>query len=358
MTTPRRERAAAIADGAPLVSADPATVTWLTGVAVEIEWGPSPFSAAPVVVLSPGGDVTLVVSEDEAPAAGADVRALTFPGFALEDVDRAQALLELTLDAVGSGGPIAADLHALPGSLVAALGPGRLRDVRRALQDARAVKDPDEIEAIRAATEIADAGQAAARAGLRPGADELSLWTETRAAMEHLARSRLPVLADFVTGERTAEVGGPPSGREVGEGDLLLVDLVPRLGAYWADSCATVALGGPPAAARSAHAAALGALEAAKAAIRPGVTAGEVDRTARERMETVGGYPHHTGHGLGATVHEAPRIVPGSAVALAEGMVIALEPGAYGENWGVRVEQVVVVTADGCDVLSGHDLSL
>ena len=66
----------------------------------------------------------------------------------------------------------------------------------------------------------------------------------------------------------------------------------------------------------------------------------------------MGGYPHHTGHGLGATVHEAPRIVPGSAVALAEGMVIALEPGAYGENWGVRVEQVVVVTADGCDVLS------
>ena len=102
MTTPRRERAAAIADGAPLVSADPATVTWLTGVAVEIEWGPSP-SRRSGCRVSPGGDVTLVVSEDEAPAAGADVRALTFPGFALEDVDRAQALLELTLDAVGSG---------------------------------------------------------------------------------------------------------------------------------------------------------------------------------------------------------------------------------------------------------------
>ena len=109
---------------------------------------------------------------------------------------------------------IAADLHALPGSLVAALGPGRLARRAPRLQDARAVKDPDEIEAIRAATEIADAGQAAARAGLRPGADELSLWTETRAAMEHLARSRLPVLADFVTGERTAEVGGPPAGRD------------------------------------------------------------------------------------------------------------------------------------------------
>ena len=176
--------------------------------------------------------------------------------------------------------------------------------------------------------------------------------------MEPLARSRLPVLADFVTGERTAEVGGPPSGREVGEGDFLLVDLVPRLGAYWADPGRRSRSAVLPPPARSASCRHARALEAAKAAIRPGVTAGEVDRTARERMETVGGYPHHTGHGLGATVHEAPRIPPGSAVALAEGMVIALEPGAYGENWGVRVEQVVVVTADGCDVLSGHDLSL
>ena len=53
-----------------------------------------------------------------------------------------------------------------------------------------------------------------------------------------------------------------------------------------------------------------------------------------------------------------PRIVPGAQVALAEDMVIALEPGAYGADWGLRVEQVLLVTADGCEVLSGHDLSL
>jgi Xaa-Pro dipeptidase len=358
VTPPRRERASAIADGSPLVSADPATVTWLTGLAVDIEWGPSPFSAAPVVIMQPGGDVTLVVSEDDAPGVDDDVRALTFPGFAVEDVDRPDALVQLALDAIGPGGPVAVELHAVPGALVAALAGRPLRDVRAALQAARAVKDPDEIDAIRAATAIADAGQAAARAAFRGGATELELWTETRAAMERLAGTRLPVLADFVTGERTAEVGGPPSSRPVGEGDLLLVDLVPRLGAYWADSCATVALGKPAAAARSAHAAALGALEAAKAEIRPGAVAGDVDRVARAAMEGAGGYPHHTGHGLGATVHEAPRVVPGSEAVLHEGMVIALEPGAYGVGWGVRVEQVVVVTEAGCEVLSGHDLAL
>jgi Xaa-Pro aminopeptidase len=69
-------------------------------------------------------------------------------------------------------------------------------------------------------------------------------------------------------------------------------------------------------------------------------------------------YPHHTGHGLGVTPHQFPRIVPDSAWTLEPGMVIALEPGTYAEDWGLRVEHVVLVTADGCDTLSRHDLSL
>ena len=358
MTPPRRERAAALAGDRPLLSADAATVTWLTGLATDIEWGPSPFSAPPLVVLWPGGNIVAVVSEDDAPGVGADVEVRTFPGFALEDVDRRAAATALALDALDGADRLAVELHSLPGALVAGLRTHDLRDVRPALQAARAVKDADELEAVRAAIEITDAGQAAARAALRSGATELELWTETRAAMERRAGSRLPVLADFVTGERTAEIGGPPTARAVGDGDLLLVDLVPRLGAYWADSCATVALGEPPDAAQAAHAAALSALESAKAAIRPGVRAGDVDRAARAPMEALGGYPHHTGHGLGVTVHEAPRIIPGSEAELAEGMVVALEPGAYGDGWGVRVEQVVVVTSDGCEVLSAHDLAL
>jgi Xaa-Pro aminopeptidase len=354
----RRERAAASAAGRTLVSADPATVAWLTGLAVEIEWGPSPFSVAPLVVLRPGGDVLAIVSEDEAPGVAAGVETRTFPGFALEDVDRPAAALEAALSAIGDAGALAVELHALPGDLVTALAGRDLRDVRGALQAARMVKDADELDAIRAAIALTDVGQAAARAALRAGATELELWTDTRAAMETAAGTRLPVLADFVTGERTAEVGGPPSERRIADGDLLLVDLVPRLGAYWADSCASVALGEPPAGARAAHTAALEALEAAKAAIRPGVAAGDVDAVARAIMEPHGGYPHHTGHGLGLTVHERPRLVPDARTPLEEGMVIALEPGAYGDGWGVRVEQVIVVTGGGCDVLSGHALEL
>ena len=263
------------------MSANPATVTWLTGLALELEWGPSPFAVPPVVILEPDGGVVAIVSEDEAPGVRPGVRTTTYTGFAIEDADRAGALLELTLAALGGDGPLATEPHALPGSLVAALGGRPLRDVGPELRAARAVKDPDEIEALRAAVGIADAGQAAARAALRAGASELELWTETRAAMERRAGARMPVLADLLTGERTAEVSGRPTARTTRERDLLIVDLVPRPGAYWADSCATVALGAPAAPVRAAHEAALGALEAAKAAVRPGVAAGELDRIVR-----------------------------------------------------------------------------
>ena len=89
------------------------------------------------------------------------------------------------------------------------------------------------------------------------------------------------------------------------------------------------------------------------AAVRPGAAAGELDALARARID----FPHHTGHGLGTAWHEEPRIVPGSATVLEEGMVVAVEPGTYQET-GVRVEQVVLVTAGGCEILSGHELGL
>src|SRR5207249_3096077 len=257
----RRERALAIADGRTLVSADPATVSWLTGQVPEIEWGPSPFSAPPVVVVDPSGATRLVVSEDEAGGLAADVEAVTFPGFAVEDVDRRARSAELVLSLLH--GRVAGELASLPGLLARI----ELDDVGDELQRARAVKDADEVDAIRAAIAVADAGQAAARLALRTGLTELELWTQVRAAMETAAAGRLPVLADLVTGPRTAEIGGPPTSRRIEDGDLLLVDLVPRVGAYWGDSCATVATAEPSAEVRDSHERVLAALEETKSAV-------------------------------------------------------------------------------------------
>jgi Xaa-Pro dipeptidase len=356
---PRRERALAVAGGRPLVSAELATVTWLTGLVTDVELGPSPFSAAPLVVLHPHGSLLVVASEDKAGSVGEGVDVTTFPGFAIEDVDRERAALTAALAALDGARSIAAELASLPGTLVWELTRAgvEVADVKDDLRRARAVKDADELEAIRAAVRVADVGQRAAREGLAAGREELELWNETRLAMEHEAGGRIPLVADFVTGERTADVGGSPGRHVAAEGELLLVDLVPRLNGYWADSCATVACGEPSPRAIEAHAAAREALERALQLVRPGARAADIDAAARAAVGG-DGYPHHTGHGLGTAFHEEPRIVPGSERILEPAMVVALEPGVYRDGFGVRVEQVVVVTEEGYELLSGHDLSL
>ena len=211
----RRERARELAGGRPLLSGDLATVTWLTGLATDIEYGPSLFTVAPLVILDSDGSLLAVVSEDEAGGVGEGVETRTFPGFAVEDVDRSALATRLAREALIGAREVAADAASLPGALVAALlGDGvAIVDVSTELPAARAVKDADEIEAIRASTGIADVGQKAAREAAAAGRTELDVWSEARAAMERAAGGRVPLLADLVSGERTAEVGGPPSDR-------------------------------------------------------------------------------------------------------------------------------------------------
>ncbi len=349
---PRRQRAldvAAAAGADTLVVASPSLVTWLTGFAPEIEIGPSVFQLSALAVLTGDAPPVLVVSEDEAEdAAATGCSVAAYPGFGLDPIDPTGKAAAALMDVVG-GGRVAIDAGTVPAALAQRLD---WVDVERALVGARAVKDEDEIELIRAAISVCDAGQAAARAHAEPGMTELDLWAHVRAAMEAAAGSRIPVMADLVSGPRTREVGGYPGTRELCAGDLVLVDLVPRVAGYWGDSCSTFGLGEQPAAVREAHERACETLAAVKAAIRPGVVAGDLDALARARLD----FPHHTGHGLGTVTHEEPRLVPASPTVIEEGMVVAIEPGTY--DVGLRVEHVVLVTADGCETLSRHKLAL
>lgn len=351
--TRRRQRAVAIAEAAAarsLVVAGPSLVTWLTGFVPEIETGPSPFQLSALALLQPGRAPVLVVSEDEAEAAAAyGCEVASYPGFGIGPVDPVGAASNALRNAL-DGGSVAIDAGAFPAALARGLD---WVDVGGDLDIARAVKDPDEIDLMRQAVAVCDAGQEAARRLAVPGMSELDLFTEVRAAMERVAGGRLAILADLVSGPRTADVGGPPGQRTIAEGELVLCDLVPRVAGYWGDSCSTFALGEAAPTAREAHARARETLEALVAAVRPGAVAGEIDALARGRLD----FPHHTGHGLGTAWHEAPRIVPGSETVLEEGMVIAVEPGTYGDV-GVRVEQVLLVGAAGSEILSGHALDL
>jgi Xaa-Pro dipeptidase len=352
--TSRQERALAVAHGLGadgILAADAATVTWLTGLEVDVESGPSPFALPPLALLTADGPPIVVAGADEAEgvlAAGCLHEA--YEGFTTGPLDPVAGAARALAVAAG-GRRLAAELGSLP---VAVAGGLSLVDATGALAASRAVKDPDELERLRGAIALCDVGQREARAKAEPGMTEIELWGLVRAAVEREAGGRTALLADLASGPRTGETGGPPGERALVEGDLVLVDLVPRSRGYWGDSCATFAVGSPTATARAKHARACDTLARGIEAIRPGVVAGALDELVRADL----GYPHHTGHGLGASWHEEPRVVPGGATVLEPGMVIALEPAVYEDDEGVRVERVVLVTDDGCELLSGHALDL
>jgi Xaa-Pro dipeptidase len=352
--TPRQERALAVARGLGadgVLAADPATVTWLTGLEVDVESGPSPFALPPLAVLTADGPPVVVASEDEAgPVRASGCLLEAYEGFTSGPLDPLGGAARALAAAV-DGRRLAAELGALP----AALASGHaLVDATGAFAGARAVKDPDELERLRGALALCDVGQQEARLQAKPGMIEIELWGLVRAAVERAAGGRTPLLTDLASGERTGETGGPPGERALSAGELVLCDLVPRYRGYWGDSCATFALGPSTPTARAKHVKACDALGRGIEAIRPGVVAGALDELVRGDL----GYPHHSGHGLGASWHEEPRIVPGGRTVLEPGMVVALEPAVYEDGEGIRVEQVVLVTDDGCELLSGHALDL
>jgi len=180
---------------------------------------------------------------------------------------------------------------------------------------------------------------------------ELELFARVRGDMESAAGQRVPMMTDLVSGERTAEGGGNPSGRIMKPGNLVLSDLTPCLDGYWGDTCNTIALGKPNSEQGKVYHKVRKALERALDAIKPGIRACDVDRLMREAVAPYG-YDHHSGHGVGLAYHEEPRIVPYNQTILEPGMVIALEPGIYTAGFGIRLEELVVLNQSGCEVIS------
>ena len=228
--------------------------------------------------------------------------------------------------------------------------------IKDVLSTFRMVKDAEEIETMRAALALCDLGQKIARQQATAGRTEIEIFSLVRQAMEIQEGGRVPIIADVVTGPRTALTGGPPSARRFETGELLIVDLVPRHLGYWGDSCNTFCAGEPKKEYREAFDGLAALLSDAIAQLRPGLRVCELDKLVRTGVGKLGGsYPHHTGHGLGISWHEEPRIVPYNTVPLEPNMIIALEPGMYFEGrWGMRLEYVLRVTASGAEVLSKY----
>ncbi|MDP8958368.1 MAG: M24 family metallopeptidase, partial [Actinomycetota bacterium] len=144
--------------------------------------------------------------------------------------------------------------------------------------------------------------------------------------------------------------------RVMGVGDCLVVDFGGRLGGYCSDTTRTFHLGEPGRQFRAAYSLLQEAQEAAVAAVRPGRSAQSVDRAARSMIEQAGYgeyFVHRTGHGIGLEPHEDPYIVEGNRLELAPGMAFSVEPGIYlPGSFGMRIEDIVVVTSDGVERLN------
>ncbi|PCE15797.1 dipeptidase [Microbacterium sp. SZ1] len=224
------------------------------------------------------------------------------------------------------------------------------------LREGRMIKDADEIAELRRAGTAIDAVHRRVPEWLRAGRTEREVAVDIAEAI-------------VAEGHRTVEfviVGSGPNGadphhevsdRVIEDGDVVVVDIggaVPS--GYNSDSTRTYVVGTPDATAAERIAVLVRAQQAAVDAVRPGVTAEQVDAAARTVLADAGlgdAFLHRTGHGIGVSVHEEPYIAPGNDLVLREGMAFSIEPGIYfAGEWGSRIEDIVVVTSDGCERLN------
>ncbi|GAA0232126.1 Xaa-Pro peptidase family protein [Halobacterium noricense] len=231
--------------------------------------------------------------------------------------------------------------------------------VSEVLEPLRMRKDEAEIEALRRAGEVADE----VCVEIRELGEEAIGMTERELAQE--IESRLSGAGGDEPAFDTI-VGSGPNGakphhghgdRQIGYGDPVVLDFGAFVDGYPGDQTRTVVFAGtPPEEFDRVHRAVREAQQAGVEAVEPGVTAESVDTATREVIESYGygeQFIHRTGHGVGLDVHEGPYIVSGNDLELQSGMVFSIEPGVYipGE-FGVRIEDLVVVTADGCERLN------
>ncbi|HVW62990.1 MAG TPA: Xaa-Pro peptidase family protein [Puia sp.] len=334
------------------------SVKYFSGYFYQFETGASPFHLLPAALLIvPGKTSTLIIADNEAGAAMDIVRGVVcapYKSYGYQEAsDPARQFVRELQKVIRkhklSRGRIGIEAGTLPFIAAMEFPEMEWADITSDIAKLRAVKDEDEIATIRAAARLCDIGQAAVIKHVRPGMSELELFGLVRGDMEAAAGTRFPLMADFVSGERTASAGGPPTNRIVREGELVLSDLTACLNGYWGDSCSTIAVGDPAPSRKRVFRRVKEALAIGIDATRPGARAMDIDALMRAHT---GGYPHHSGHGAGVMYHEEPRIVPYNKMVLVPNMIIALEPAIYMKEYGIRLEHLLRVTESGCEVLT------
>jgi Xaa-Pro aminopeptidase len=220
----------------------------------------------------------------------------------------------------------------------------------------RLVKDDGEIARIEAACRIADDALAAILPRLKDEPEEREFGLELDTTMRRLGASGPSFETIVASGPNGAKPHARPGERRIREGDLVVLDFGALLDGYHSDMTRTVSIGEPSPTQRRMDEVVRAAQAAGVAAVRPGVSGADVDRVCRDLIADAGwgdAFLHGTGHGVGLDIHEDPRVSSTAAGSLDVGHVVTVEPGVYlPEHGGVRIEDTVVVTADGCRPLT------
>ena len=351
-----RERMGALGVDTLLLSLG-ADLPWLSG------YEAMPLERLTMLVLPVDGEVTLVVPRLETPRVEHDDALFTLrPWAETEDP------VAVVADLVGARSRLAVSdrmwatfvlqLQAsLPGTSwqAASVVTGPLR----------AVKDPDEVAALRRAAAAADRVAAALVTGEVPmvGRTEVEVAADLHARLRAEGHARI----NFVivgSGPNSASPHHEPGRRRIGEGEAVVCDFGGTVDGYCSDITRTVFTGQPPAEFRDLYAAVQRAQAAAVDAAVVGTPCEDVDGVARRVIEDAGYGPHflhRTGHGIGLEEHEDPYLVGGNCEALVAGHAFSIEPGIYLDaRWGARIEDIVVATEAGPESLNtvSHDLAV
>jgi len=225
------------------------------------------------------------------------------------------------------------------------------------IAEVRSVKDGDEIAAVRTATEITESALEEIIAQLQPGQTEREIAWRLECAMRERGADGIAFDLIVSAGASSALPHHDPCDRAIGKGDVLLFDIGAKYRGYCSDITRVVSIGRPPDALREIYPIVLEANRAGIDAFAPGVPGETVDRAARAVIEAAGFgemYTHGLSHGVGIEVHEPPASTGSHAVAAYKaGMVCTAEPAIYLEGiGGIRIEDILVVTDAGCDVIS------
>jgi len=231
-----------------------------------------------------------------------------------------------------------------------------LKPIGPVIEKLRMVKTDKEIALIRRSVLTNSEAFAATLPSVRPGVSEKEIAAELEYKMRRLGAEKPAFETIVAAGARSALPHAQPTTQRIAGNELLLIDMGSCQSGYMSDMTRMLFIGRQSQRTQGLYDAVLEAQLAAIDAVRPGVSASKVDKTARQVLKSKGlakEFVHSTGHGLGLEIHEPPRLGRRDQTRLEDGMVITIEPGAYVRGFGgVRIEDTVLVTKSGCEVLT------